>query len=908
MLPEKSANEQRPKSLSALEDLNKHGDHLQSSFCAIYNMKGAHSTTNTHKTSPNPEKSVSLSLISGTSPTPSYKLIENTEQLSLTDLSLSEVIPNSSTENLNTSQSSISFPISPSKNSLSPNVSPMLFCDGMKTLSQDILTSLSPSVASLLESKTQNSSESSLIDDNKSNASVCSNEEIENIARLRSDVREGNLEYLKLTDNNISSNEEDVSPIRFPKGAQKLDFLTDSLEFCSNNLKGINKEEIHEVQLSSEDNIKNNQEMGRMEERKEVPLNHISSKNLNSIEENMDQRPVNLNLEDQRPISVNLIEFSPSEPTVEGSSRINMNDKRKSCETESLDDENSIYQQVKYFRRSIHEINALLDLKDDVPPQPEDQNISVDVANIKHMNREDAILDKDSEVETFDSLETDNEQHIYENVENPIQENINVNISLEQPKPIDEQVPKDLPEKPNVRSLTNHFELKETSQKPPIFKRNDYENVGLRSQKPPIMLGIVKENEKKCGARDSVRTSKSDFGSSSSIESDRVQKIVYDRGSLPPCLRARHVKNAIKTRSLDEDAFAKEFGVAQPMERRKSMDENFGSKLNTLPKVLNQPKPIPMEGQKLDLHLAHSTDNISLGLPEQKLNRERIEKYKEERRKFLHDKYRSESFKEDKDILLSRFKQKTVKCKIGEGEGVSKTEPKEGRIYSSDPGPCSELSKLGTRKKYGESESKQIKAEANLNEFAKDSLECDNTINQSNKNESKISNIEKLSTCQSNKTKNAISESPNDFRESIRFKTALFESQVNQSKQFVDVKGCERNLGKSTDDSNKFNSKKVQEYKSPINTRKNISVKETESDILGNAVDSEFIRNRRRDEDSVKNERRRHTYESRERERESESDRVRRISLENRSPRKETKSPSYCIKDMKAIFESKSQQ
>lgn len=88
--------------------------------------------------------------------------------------------------------------------------------------------------------------------------------------------------------------------------------------------------------------------------------------------------------------------------------------------------------------------------------------------------------------------------------------------------------------------------------------------------------------------------------------------------------------------------------------RRKSVDESFGSKLNSLPKMLNQPKPVPYEGGKLHVHLAHSSESVVTPVPEQKLNRERIEKYKEERRKFLHDKYRSESFKEDKDALISR--------------------------------------------------------------------------------------------------------------------------------------------------------------------------------------------------------------------------------------------------------------
>lgn len=55
-------------------------------------------------------------------------------------------------------------------------------------------------------------------------------------------------------------------------------------------------------------------------------------------------------------------------------------------------------------------------------------------------------------------------------------------------------------------------------------------------------------------------------------------------------------------------------------------------------------------------------------------------------------------------------------------------------------------------------------------------------------------------------------------------------------------------------------------------------------DIPGDLKDLDFIRHRRRDDDILKDERRRHTYETRERE--SDAERLRRISLESRnSPR-----------------------
>lgn len=195
-------------------------------------------------------------------------------------------------------------------------------------------------------------------------------------------------------------------------------------------------------------------------------------------------------------------------------------DKRKSFESETFDDDASVYQQVKYFRRSIHEINALLEL-DNVPSNKTDD----------------------------DSLE---------------------NTEIETT--------------PCVKDLKSVFES--------------------------------------------------------------------PKNSLPPCLRARNIKNQTKTRSLDENEFKKECGTVE--QRRKSMDET----INTPPKILNQPKEIPRDDGKLEtLHLSHS-----VVIPSDQLRRDRIEKYKEARRKFLQDKYRSESFKEDKDVLLSRLKVFRKNC------------------------------------------------------------------------------------------------------------------------------------------------------------------------------------------------------------------------------------------------------
>ncbi|XP_015837773.1 GTPase-activating protein CdGAPr isoform X1 [Tribolium castaneum] len=360
-----------------------------------------------------------------------------------------------------------------------------------------------------------------------------------------------------------------------------------------------------------------------------------------------------------------LIEFSPT-------------DKRKSPESETID--SSVYQQVKFFRRSIHEVNALLELEE-----------------------------KKEEEENYDSLES----HVYENVKGEEMKN---------------------EEKVCVKDLTSRFEEKQ-------------------------------ENS-----------------------TNRVKKF-YEKDSLPPCLRARNLKNQLKTRSLDEEEFKKEFGNGLSGQRRKSMDEGLGYKTNSLPKTLNPPKVIPMDDVgKLDsIHLAHSTEDEELK------KRERIEKYKEERRKYLADKYRSESFKEDKDVLLSKLKIYKTKDSLPE-------EP--------EPAPPR------TRRK----------SSTSVEEHEK-------------------------STC---KPKS----------ENLKARAAVFEPANQRLNNRAEVQP-----------------NKVQECKNNF---------------------EDFVRKK---DDDLKYERRRHTFESREREGE---ERLRRVSLE--SPRKEKAAPTYCIKDMKAIFESKSKQ
>lgn len=522
-------SDERPKSLSAIEELNSSKvstikPNLSSSAICNTSEQLSLSSFNDQKTlSSNQSSDSNIQYTASISSAP-YHYIENSERLSPTDLSLSEVVE-SSTENLTTSHTSLSFPISPSKNSLSPNVSPTAVYD---CSSQDLLTPASPS-------------------ENKNTSEGLSTENLDNL-------------------------------------------LIESSDWSQD-----------------------------------------------------------------RPASINLIDFSPVDPVVgndihSSPSRASFNnDKRKSDETESLDD-NAIYQQVKYFRRSIHEVNALLDLENGLPTSQKDSECSendyedVTCKNIEAKEESSGNVEKcDSKEgkenfeqknellnENFDSLESEN-RHVYENIDSDSlhEENAyeDVELKSEKTETLADEIKKaqSMEQNAHVRDLASVFEEKGAAAAiAPVTNKR----VTAHSEKTVLDLDIGKVN--------SNLTEESTNANGSS----RCRKF-YEKDSLPPCLRARNLKYQLKTRSLDEEEFSKEFEV-NVAERRKSLDESAGYKTNSLPKTLNQPKSLPGNDSNVDsIHLAHSSENVNSSKEEEEQKkRERIERYKEERRRILQDKYR----------------------------------------------------------------------------------------------------------------------------------------------------------------------------------------------------------------------------------------------------------------------------
>jgi Rho GTPase-activating protein 32 len=383
-------------------------------------------------------------------------------------------------------------------------------------------------------------------------------------------------------------------------------------------------------------------------------------------------------------------------------------------------DDTMVYEQVKFFKSAVDQVNDLVDGKTPTQPQKEEtyaeDQYEVVFKNDKMMMMSDIQMkdergkeeqvhelkvDFDQELEAQDSLEFDQNMSLYENVE------------VKKPEKVYENVP--LPS-----SLTNSpvRQLKVTFDK---NCSNDELESGRHEEKSDLSFTNVRKLANKFETSPIDCQPSYDFNSSPSRKSE-VQLRKTNRN---PDLYTI-------TRSLDENAFIREFGSARKFEefnksineiadRRKSIDYSK-------PKSLNQPKKLPglqttnnqekhehckktigdvehklklnitneedyVDSQRspsfnpertplqnFNVRITPTTENrISLiqsnfedkkledgkstslsNLKTLKLDRERIEKIKEERRHQLNEKYRSESFRNlNNNVKITKPKSKT---------------------------------------------------------------------------------------------------------------------------------------------------------------------------------------------------------------------------------------------------------
>lgn len=414
---------------------------------------------------------------------------------------------------------------------------------------------------------------------------------------------------------------------------------------------------------------------------------------------------------DGRPISPDPTQFPDYEP-VEVISMVT-----KPIET-SFDDNNGVYEQLKFFKGAVSEVNHLLDNGNAVQrPTPNnkftansntpqvvpsiesatnaknttplcsDPTTNETIADSKSDGGGDVLM-PDQELAPLDSLEIDTNVSLYENVNLRKTPNAYENIALRSSEKsksmsISESSAPLLPSLGKENSKPANFTVKQLA--------NKFETSPVDTQ-PPFDFS-------KPFARKNCDTNRS------SANPPKAKN---------PQQQQLNKTNNI-TRSLDENAFVREFGSSRSNEKVNRSTHQIPIVTNILtenspirrsfndatkPKILNPPKRLPnlndtenksckkenVDESSVEIKITPTTENpISLiqhnvgmdtknaidddrnatnnptgnkVLSNFKLDRERIERIKEERRHQLNEKFRSESFKCEKENNKVKSKSK----------------------------------------------------------------------------------------------------------------------------------------------------------------------------------------------------------------------------------------------------------
>ncbi|RVE51590.1 hypothetical protein evm_003722 [Chilo suppressalis] len=316
---------------------------------------------------------------------------------------------------------------------------------------------------------------------------------------------------------------------------------------------------------------------------------------------------------------------------------------------ETPTDQVDVYSQVKFFKKSIEEVNAMI-LE---TPEKETPNT----------------LFKET---TYENIDFEHKEYENINVETLkiCDKDLSINVDNKEPNLEKENGNIIKVSSLNVRELANRFESP-TEQKGPFT----FEKFKAEIKYPSLER---KEEDKKINKE--VR------------KKDLTIK-------LPPPVSPKTYKlskHSCNARSLDENAFTKEFGDDKTyVDRRKSLevkdkqskvlpDLNLnieeGKTESVTPTTENKISLVQrFEKRPTDLKALLNFDS------EKKLSRERIEKYKEERRNFLREKYSSQSFRSNPE-QLTRIKIKKEQDKIETCERLKEELPKFERRNTVDLG------------------------------------------------------------------------------------------------------------------------------------------------------------------------------------------------------------------------------
>ncbi|XP_028174719.1 GTPase-activating protein CdGAPr-like [Ostrinia furnacalis] len=328
---------------------------------------------------------------------------------------------------------------------------------------------------------------------------------------------------------------------------------------------------------------------------------------------------------------------------------------------ETPTDQNDVYSQVKFFKKSIEEVNALI--FESPEKEAEENAIMFEFPEEKRHYENVSFsgsVEKEYENINVDTLKICDKGLV--EIDNGIKEEEKDNGNIIKVSNL------------NVRELANRFESP-TEQKGPFT----FEKFKAEIKYPSLER---KEEDKKIN----VEVRKKDL-----------------TVKLPPPVSPKTYKlnkNSCNARSLDENAFVKEFGNEKSyVDRRKSLEVRDAKKS---PKFLPDLNLNMEENTKIEPVTPTTENKISLVQrfnekrptelknlinfdSDKKLSRERIEKYKEERRNFLREKYSSQSFRSSPE-QLTRIKIKKDMDKIESCERLKEELPKFERRNTVDLG------------------------------------------------------------------------------------------------------------------------------------------------------------------------------------------------------------------------------
>lgn len=290
----------------------------------------------------------------------------------------------------------------------------------------------------------------------------------------------------------------------------------------------------------------------------------------------------------------------------------------------NLDEDVDVYSQVKFFKKSIEEVNAML-----LPEDRHYENIAFEKQNdYENINVDTLkICDKDLDINEIDNTKDSMENGNFKSM--------------------------------NVRELAIRFES-------PTEQKSQFTFDKFKAE---IKYPSLERKDEK-----------------------RVIEVKHE--FKPATVSPKSYKlSKNSARSLDENAFIKEFGN-EHKDRRKSLEVKDTNKklpdlnLNTVEQE-NKVIITPTTENKISLIQRFDRPDIKSLITldtDKKLSRERIEKYKEERRNFLREKYSSQSFRSNPEQLTRIKIRKDRDDKIEPCERLKEELPKFERRNTVDLG------------------------------------------------------------------------------------------------------------------------------------------------------------------------------------------------------------------------------